>query len=121
MPVILPFRNSVSPYRFGVTLRNTEYVFDRVRWNTRESAWHFDLREVNLTPIAFGLKIVLGAYIARRVNHILFNDGVLVVRIPQGADRREPQYDDLGVRAQAWYFTRDEMVSEIYGSIAEGG
>lgn len=123
MPVILDFRPSTSPYRFGVILRGTEYVFD-VRWNTREDngagAWFFNVLEVDLTLIAAGVKVTLGAYLGRSTNHPLFSDGALVCRIPHGNDRRNPTFDDIGRRVEVWYFTREEMVQEIIGSITGG-
>lgn len=132
MPTIIQFRPSVSPYRFGQILRNEEFVFD-VRWNSRDGAtvvdgelvpdsggaWYFDVRAIDLTPIALGLKVTMGAYFGRVSNHPLFRDGAMVAR-PAGADRRPPTFHDIGTRVQIWYYTRQELVQEIIGSISGG-
>jgi hypothetical protein len=120
VPTIVQFRPGVSPYRFGQILRNEEYVFD-VRWNSRDAAWYFDVRESDLTPIALGLKVAMGAYLGRRSNHPLFSDGVMVAR-PVGSDRRPPGFLELGGggRVQVMYFTRIEAYEQIVGSITGG-
>lgn len=120
MPVILPFKSGVGDYKFTAILRDTEYNF-RVRWNSREDAWFFDIKEPDLTPIATGIKIVLGAYFAREITHPLFRDGAMVCRVPHGDDRREPGFDDMGGRVQVWYFTRAEVVSEIMETLRRRG
>jgi hypothetical protein len=116
MPVILPFRPSVGNYRFSAVLASTEYLFD-VRWNSRARAFYFDVREADETAIVLGIKAVLGVYYGRRANHPLFRQGALVARIPHGAARGEATFDDLGARVQVWYFTRDEVVEEIYSTL----
>lgn len=120
MPIILQFRPSISPYKFSAVLQDQEYSFDRVRWNSRDAAWYFDLLELDGTRIAIGTKIVLGAYMCRRSNHPLFKNGALVAR-PANNDRSNPTFDDLGVRVQVWYFTREEVVQEIIGTLTSVG
>lgn len=123
MPVILPFKSGVGDYTFSAVLRDVEYQF-RVRWNSREDAWFFDVKEPDLTPIATGIKVVLGAYFAREITHPLFRDGAMVCRIPHGDDRREPGFDDIGgqdARVQVWYFTRAEVVAEIMETLRRRG
>lgn len=120
MPVILPFKPGVGDYTFTAILRDTEYPF-RVRWNSREDAWFFNIQEPALTPIATGIKVVLGAYFAREITHPLFRDGALVCRVPHGDDRREPGFDDMGLRVQVWYFNREEVVAEIMETLRRRG
>jgi hypothetical protein len=118
MPTILQFRPSISSYRFGAVLQDEEYIFD-VRWNSRDSAWYFDVREIDETPIKLGIKVVLGTYFGRSSNHPLFHEGAMVARPPSTTDRREATFDDLGTRVQIWYYTRDEIVQEIIGNLTE--
>ena len=120
MPVILPFKPNLSDYTFSCVLRDVEYQF-RVRWNSREDAFFFDIREPDLTRIATGIKLVLGAYFAREITHPLFRDGAMVCRVPHGDDRREPGFDDTGTRVQVWYFTRAEVASEIMETLRRRG
>lgn len=120
MPTILPFKPAESHYTFRCVLRDVEYRF-RVRWNSRDVAWYFDIREPDLTPIILGCKVVLGAYFGREIVHPLFRDGAMLCRIPHGDDRRDPGFDDMGERVQVWYFTRDEIVAEIMETLRRRG
>lgn len=118
---VLPFRPSIGNYRFGTTLGQASYIFD-VRWNSRDNidrktgqpmgAWYMDLRAENLKPIAFGVKLVLGAYLGRRVNHQLFRNGVLVAQDTTNAGR-DATYDDLGVRVLIKYIPVTELVRRL--------
>lgn len=116
MPVILPLRPSIGNYTFRSVLDSVEYKF-RVTWNRLSLAYYFDISEANGDPILLGAKVVLGVYIGRTSTHPLFRNGVLVPRIPQGNDRREASFDDLGTRVQVWYFTSDEVFATVVNSI----
>lgn len=105
--IVLPFIPSVGRYRFSTVIEDTQYVFD-VRWNTRDAAWYFDVREADLTIIASGLKIVLGTYIGRQSTHSLFSDGVFVA-YDQSRQGLDAGLDDLGARVQVKYLTRLEL------------
>lgn len=118
---VLPFRPSIGNYRFGTTIGGTPYIFD-VRWNSRDNvdrttgiakgAFYFDVREENLQPIARGIKIVLGAYLGRRVNHRLFKSGVFAAQDSTNKGR-EATYDDLGVRVLIKYIPVPELVRRL--------
>jgi len=112
MPVILPLQPSVGTYRFRSVLQTVEYGF-RMRWNSRDSSWYLDVREADQTPIALGLRVVLGAYLGRVSTHFIFRNGALVARVPHGDDRREAGFDDMGTRVQLWYFDRAEVIQEM--------
>lgn len=111
MPTILPFVPSTNHYDFDTVLRSLEFKFE-VRWNSRDEAFYFDVFAADKTRIATGLKVALGAYMGRNVNHELFRQGCLVCRIPQGDDRSNPRFDDMGTRVLVYYFTREEMAAE---------
>lgn len=120
MPVVIPFRPSISPYAFDVAIGDALYTID-VHWNAREEAWYFDVSDLSdivrgLYPIVKGVKIVLGTYLGRRAQHPLFQDGVMLCRVPQGDDVSEPRYDDMGTRVQVWYYTRAELAQELLAS-----
>lgn len=118
MPILIPFVPSVPNYRLATIIEDVEYLFD-VRWNARDNvdpetgealgAWYFDVRESDETPIACGLKIVLGTYIGRHVNHTLFRDGVFVA-VDTERTRREATLHDLGTRVQVRRYTIPEIV-----------
>lgn len=86
----------VGQFRVGTTIENIQYIFDG-RWNSRDAAWYLDLYEIDQTPIITGLKVVLGCYLGRRVNHRLFRDGVLVA-VDLSGQHKDATFDDFGVR-----------------------
>lgn len=108
--IIIPFEPSIGHYRFSTTISNTEYIFD-VRWNSRDSAWYFDLLEFDETPIIMGVKIVLGTYLGRRCTHALFYNGVFVA-IDTSNEGREAGFDDLGTRVTIRYYPAEDLITE---------
>lgn len=100
MAVIIPIAQSVYFQTFTTTLDSVQYNF-RVRWNSKDAAWYFDVAEADNTPIATGVKIVLGCYLGRTTNHTLFRDGVFVaVDTAPGlaGEAKDAGIDDLGAR-----------------------
>ena len=108
MIVDLPFRPSVARYRFGTAIGDFSYIFD-VHWNSRDESWYLDIFEQDLTPIIYGIKIVLGTYLGRRKNHRLFRQGVMVAADTSG-ERRDATFDDLGVRVAVRYIDQDDLL-----------
>jgi len=98
MPVFIPFQPSENNYRIIVPLQNVPYIFD-VRWNTRDSAWYFDLRHEDETPILCNCKLLLGV----RPGHAS-TDPFFAARVFQVFDtsnqHQDATFDDLGVRVQ---------------------
>lgn len=117
MPVVIPFRPSIGRYRFVTVIDEVQYVF-KVRWNSQDAAWYFDVLEFDETPIVEGVKIVLGTYLARRSNHDLFLQGVMLARSRELV-HADPGFDDLGVTVVVYYYTRADMYAQIVGSISE--
>lgn len=120
MATLIPFRPSVPFYDFSTTIENVDYQFN-VRWNGRENrgkgAWFFDVYETDGTVIAEGVKIVLGAYLARWVNHPLFREGVIVA-VCTADSGKDAGFDDIGVtgegvsqRVQVMRLTLAEVLS----------
>lgn len=110
--IVLPFVGQIGQYRFGTTIESTAYLFD-VRWNTLDAAWYFDVLEADETPIATGLKIVLGVFIGRTSTHELFSDGAFLAFDQSGAER-DATYDDLGTRVVVKYLTRLELSRRLH-------
>lgn len=108
MIVEIPFQPSIGLYRFGTPIDDSSYVFD-VRWNSRDAAWYFDVREADLTPIVYGVKIVLGTYLGRRKNHRLFRRGVMVATDTTGQGR-EATFDDLGARVVVRWIPQTDLL-----------
>ncbi len=96
MPELIPFTTSKTNERLGVALGGVRYFFD-VRWNSQDKAWYFDLLVEDLTPIAIGLKVVLGVNLGRRSANPFFKNRVLRVVDTSGTGF-DAGYDDLGAR-----------------------
>lgn len=112
---ILPFIPSVAAYEFSVEIDGVSYTFD-VRWNSRAAAWYFDVLEGDGTPIARGLKIVLGCYIGGgRFTHDLFRLGVFVA-IDTSQEGRDATFDDLGTRVEVRHVPMPELIGRVSGT-----
>jgi hypothetical protein len=122
---VLPFVPSIGAYRFGTSIGRSFFIFD-VQWNSRDNidrhtgiaqgAWYFNLRDEQLKLIAGSLKIALGAYIGRRVNHPLFRQGVLVAQDTTNSKvnaGKEAGYDDLGTRVLVKYIPVAELIRRL--------
>lgn len=117
-PVVIPLQPSTPWYRVTVTITGTPYHFD-VRWNVRDHAWYFDVYESDETPIAYGLKIVLGTNIGRRVKHPLFAEGAFRAADLTGK-HLDAGFDDIGTRVQLRYFTAYDIISAIATANGQG-
>lgn len=106
--LILPLQPSVGNYRFSTTITDVTYIFD-VRWNSRDVAWYMDVYEANLTPIIYGIKIVLGVYLGRCSRHRLFRQGVMVA-VDTTSQGREATFDDLGTRVEVKYIPAEVLL-----------
>lgn len=107
----LPLLPKYPNYRFGATIGGSEYLFDP-RWNSRDAAWYMDVREISLTPIVLGMKIVLGTYLGRRSNHKLFREGVLVA-VDLDRSGLDATYDDFGTRIILQYIPVLELIRRL--------
>lgn len=78
------------------------------RWNARDEGWYLDVYDPDHAQIAAGIRIVLGAYLGRRIKHPLFRDGVLVAidTTDQGLDAT---LTDLGTRVLLRYYDNREV------------
>jgi hypothetical protein len=111
MPQELPFKPSEPHYDFPTVIDGLPCKFE-VRWNALDSAWYFDILNEDGSPVAHGIKVVLGVHLGRRVNHPITRNGVLVA-IDLSGDARDAGFDDMGTRVRVWHFTKFEIVTEI--------
>ena len=117
---ILPVVPSIAFYRIGVTIEDVHYVMD-FQWNSTESAWYFDMYDLDENPIIVGVKVVLGAFLGRTANALPFKDGILVA-VDTTRKGKEAGFDDLGTRVELRYLpTLDFMsnLAEVYTRDAE--
>ena len=108
MPSVIRLTPSTPLQGGSVTLDGEPYVL-RVRWNTSDAAWYLDAWERDgTTPIAFGVKLVLGARLGSTYNHALFAAGMFMLDLSDtGA---EAGFDDLGTRVLLIHMTADDAV-----------
>jgi hypothetical protein len=103
----------VGRYRFATVIEGVQYIF-KVRWNTRDAAWYFDVLEFDETPIATGVKIVLGTNFAKWCNHPLFLDGVMFALSTAQPPHADATLDDLGTTIKVYYYTRADMSGNTF-------
>lgn len=108
MPSIIPFRPSDPLQTITVTLDQVTYVL-RARWNTYEAAWYLDAWESDgTTPIAFGLKLVLGVKLGQSTPHSLFTAGLFVIDTSNTAT--DAGLDDFGTRVLLVHMTAGDAI-----------
>lgn len=107
MPEQLPLAPSIPNYRVGTVLGGTQYLID-VRWNARDGAWYMDVLAEDETPIALGIKIVLGAFLGGHVTDPSFPDGLLLASDLTGRGM-DAGFDDLGAGVVVNFWTRAEL------------
>ena len=105
----LPLVGSLAFQTFGTTLGSTPYVMNWY-WNTRDSAWYFDLLDQNESQIVSGVKVVLGIPLARRCIDPRGPDGVLIAGDLSGQGL-DATLDDLGTRVVVYFYPAAEWFS----------
>lgn len=110
MSVEIPFQPSIAHYTMSVTFDDL-LVPMRVRWNSRAAAWYVNLYEPDaVTPIIFGMKIVLGVNLGRRSTHPFFQSN-LIRAVDTTRQGREATFDDIGTRVKVVRFSLDELLT----------
>lgn len=107
----IPVKPSIGHQEFTTTLASVPYLF-QFRWNARDEAWYMNVREVDLTPIVLGAKIVLGCFIGRRSQHVLFRRGVIVAH-DITYQHQEAGYDDIGKRVIVKYIPALDILRRL--------
>lgn len=108
---VIPFTPS-NPFDEFDTQLGSETCRIVQRWNDRDEAWYFDLFTLEDELIAAGIKIVLGVPLGRRVQHPIFQKG-LIVAIDRSAQARDPGFDELGARVKVCYLTNYEYAETL--------
>ncbi len=114
MSARLPLIPAIHYSKFTTDIDGKQYVF-AIYWNNRDSSWYMDLLEEDETPIVQGVRIVLGTYLGRRVNHELFVKGAFQAFDLSG-ENRDATFDDIGTRVEVWYMTVSDLLGDIYTS-----
>jgi hypothetical protein len=127
---VIPFHIAAgrSESAFVTTIDDVPYVF-RVYWSIRdrddgtgvEGAWYFDVSEADDTPIASGIKIVLGVFLARTTRHALTRRGALLAYDTTRQDA-EATFTDLGWRVLVLWIPEDEILGTLQAiELAQAG
>lgn len=108
MPSIIPFVPGDPLQIASVPLDGVTYVL-RARWNTTDVAWYLDAWERDgTTPIAFGIKLVLGVRLGSTYNHVLFAAGMFL--LPLTDNGFDPGLNDLGGNVLLVHMTVDDAI-----------
>lgn len=112
---VLPLLPSIAEYTFDTLIDDRLYYF-RAYWNARDAAWYLDVYDSDRTPIAYGVKIVLGTNLARTFEHPLTRQGALVA-IDRSGSNQDATFDDLGMRVVVLHLTSTEMAGAIVAAL----
>lgn len=107
MAELIPFKPGIPQQEFEVTLAGVPYWVE-THWNEADQAHYLDLYEVNLDPIAIGLKIVLGCKLGDTYLHPFFVGRALIV-VDDSNTGLDARVDDLGGRINVVYFTELDL------------
>lgn len=113
MASIIPFVPGIPEQTISITLDGEPYVM-RARWNTSDDglvgAWYLDAWERDgKTPIAFGIKLVLGVRLGRNFTHPLFSAGLLLIETVETG--LEATLQDFGSRVLLVHLNTAEAVA----------
>jgi hypothetical protein len=89
------------------TLSGQDFVFT-FEWNTRESAWYFDLADQDGNPITVSRKVVVNAPLITRCVDPRRPKGLLWANDTSGSDT-DPQQFDFGTRVHLIYIEPGEF------------
>ncbi len=113
MPTEIPLdqRNGAPLFEVDTQLGD-DLVSLTFRWNSsangRRGSWFMDIRDRDDSPIALGVKLVLGVNLARTSTHpILLRNLLRLVDTTQSGE--EATLDDLGTRVLLLNFTAAEL------------
>lgn len=108
----IPFIQSDNNYQLYVPLTGDSgtatYVIN-ARWNSRDAAWYIDLYEDDLTPIAVGLKLVLGMRLGHSMQYKTFFQEHFLQLVDTSGERRDAAFDDLGGRVKLLHMSMSEF------------
>jgi|SRR6185369_15744246 len=108
MATIIPFVPGDPLQLIAITLDTEPYVM-RARWNSDDLAWYLDVWERDgTTPIAFGIKLVLGVRLGSTYLNPLFTAGLFL--IDNDNSGVEAGLNDLGRRVVMVHLTAADAI-----------
>lgn len=106
MAITLPLRNDLMHYSFECRLDNNSYGFE-FWWNERAQIWFMSVFASDGTPIATGLRMIVGFPLMSRCRKEERPPGVLLA-VDTAGRHEEPGVSDLGARVQLIYYGENE-------------
>lgn len=80
------------------------------KWNVRDESWYLSMYQEDETPVAVGMRLVVGWNPIRRLIGTDAPLGALYVHDTTGTDE-EAGFDELGTRVLVLYYDEDEIES----------
>jgi hypothetical protein len=108
MAVVLPITVSSAHFSFVTELDSIGYTFE-FRWNHRDSGWYLHLGDAEGTPLAQGIRVVLGTdMLGHFPGRLGFPPGVLTA-VDTSGQSLEAAFDDLGSRVKLYYLSLSDL------------
>jgi hypothetical protein len=108
MAALLPITAQGAQFSVVTELDSVAYSFD-FRWNHRDSGWYLTLGDAEGTPLAHGIRVVLGPdLLAMFPGREGFPAGVLVA-VDSSGQELEAAQDDLGSRVKLYYLSPADL------------
>lgn len=112
--IVIPFKPSDPDQQHTLQIGPSQYTL-RALWNARvgrSGLWHFEVWEIDGTPILKSIAIVLGAFLGRTSTHPLFRTGVFIA-VDTTRSEADAGLDDLGARVELRYYPLDEALAQL--------
>ncbi len=103
----IPFESGVPHQELEVTLAGVPNLVE-ARWNDQDRSFYLSVYEIDGTPIAVGLKVVLGVLLGRKSTHKFFK-GRALFAVDNANTGEECRLDDLGGRITIIYLTEADL------------
>lgn len=113
MPTQIQTSSNLPFYSEQVNMDGTFFTLN-FKWNRRDSAWYLDIYTEEGAAVLLGHKLVVNFSPTRRLASGVAPRGEIFIVELSGTDD-EANFDDLGTRVIASYFTHDEMVTLLNG------
>lgn len=98
------------PYYSEIVDLDGENFLMVFKWNFRDSTWYFSLYQEDETPVAVGMRLVVGWNPLRRLVGTDRPLGSIYVHDTVGTDV-EAGFEELGTRVLVLYYDEDEIAS----------
>ncbi len=100
--------NGTGNYSITVQLDANTYTLE-FNWNDRQSAWFFNLLDVDGNPVLMGRKVVLNLPMLHEFVGSQFPTGDFLAFDSSPSGNVVPGLNDLGARVIMYYLTSDDL------------